>query len=873
VNLVKTLLMLAALMCIASLGTAATLRVALDGSQPYTVIQTAINASAHGDTVLVYPGRYYENIRFNGKNITLASLEMVSGDLQYQHSTILDGSHIREVILVTDNESNITIRGLTIMSGAGQYTDNNDTSVGGGIVLSRMSSPRNVSIINCNVTDNQADIGGGIWASTCNLLLSGVSITENKSSSGGGLHYSGNNAQTYGITFDPVNRCSIYNNKAAFGCDMYFYLVNEVHVVVDTFTVAVPSNFYAAAIPADTSIQNPYTFDILHSVHEEINHDLYVAPWGDDANDGLSEGTPYKTIFKAVYDIASDPDNPKTIHVAEGYYSPTANQQFFPVPMKNWTSLSGVSKSETIMDMEQHTVGISISPFTNHICIENISIINSKIGISTNRSEDIMLSNVAIKHVAGIGVAAGYVANRGSAQRISSVTISDVYGSSTSYGIMLSTVTGMIEVLDTELSEISSPVNQRALDISSALTSDVRISGCSIHDNMNVGSDLNNGIFQITPLNNIPNQRLGISIMNSAFYNNHQAIPSAMGYLWAVNDTAYINNCTFAGNSGGSAALAVSGHAQLTNNVFWDPQLSREILVYYNSDSGTASRVEFDNNCIRNGQNGVYNTSAQNQIIWKLNNIATDPMFANGGNAPYRLSSQSPLIDRGVQAALEMPAYDAGGNERVWDGNGDGQAVIDIGAYEYQPLGNPVNLTAQVWQQQVLLSWQMSAPERSLSGYRVYRNGEVYADILEPASTWFRDYSSVNDTLSYYVVALYGGVESEPSNTITVVISGVGNADELAPGLYGKVTVSPNPFADLAVVSYELDKIARTELKIYNLKGQLVRSLYTGTQGKGEQHLAWEGCDDRGRPVAAGIYILSLYLNGHNAVNRKIVKY
>ncbi|MFA5433054.1 MAG: hypothetical protein WC319_09345 [Candidatus Paceibacterota bacterium] len=77
-------------LCIFCVNThAAILGVALDGSQPYGVIQEAIDASAHGDTVLVYPGRYIENVRFNGKNITLASLELLSGDRDYIHSTVM----------------------------------------------------------------------------------------------------------------------------------------------------------------------------------------------------------------------------------------------------------------------------------------------------------------------------------------------------------------------------------------------------------------------------------------------------------------------------------------------------------------------------------------------------------------------------------------------------------------------------------------------------------------------------------------------------------------------------------------------------------------------------------------------------------------
>ncbi|HPM05082.1 MAG TPA: FlgD immunoglobulin-like domain containing protein, partial [Candidatus Cloacimonas sp.] len=129
-----------------------------------------------------------------------------------------------------------------------------------------------------------------------------------------------------------------------------------------------------------------------------------------------------------------------------------------------------------------------------------------------------------------------------------------------------------------------------------------------------------------------------------------------------------------------------------------------------------------------------------------------------------------------------------------------------------------------------------------------------------------------NDTLSYYVVALYGEVESEPTNSVTVIVSGVANSDETMIPVIGRVSVSPNPFSDLAVISYELGKDSVVELKLYNLKGQLVRTLHQGSQSKGFQTLAWEGCDDSGRHVASGIYILQLSLDGKAVKRVKLVK-
>ena len=50
-----------------------------DGTGNYTTIQEAINFSINGDTVLVWPGTYFENIDFLEKSICLGGLAMTTG--------------------------------------------------------------------------------------------------------------------------------------------------------------------------------------------------------------------------------------------------------------------------------------------------------------------------------------------------------------------------------------------------------------------------------------------------------------------------------------------------------------------------------------------------------------------------------------------------------------------------------------------------------------------------------------------------------------------------------------------------------------------------------------------------------------------------
>ena len=70
-----------------------------------------------------------------------------------------------------------------------------------------------------------------------------------------------------------------------------------------------------------------------------------------------------------------------------------------------------------------------------------------------------------------------------------------------------------------------------------------------------------------------------------------------------------------------------------------------------------------------------------------INNIDAPPLFVSTAdpdpaNWNLRLQPDSPCIDAGDNAAAEIPAKDLDGNPRVVDGDGNGTATVDMGAYE-----------------------------------------------------------------------------------------------------------------------------------------------------------------------------------------------
>jgi hypothetical protein len=66
---------------------------------------------------------------------------------------------------------------------------------------------------------------------------------------------------------------------------------------------------------------------------------------------------------------------------------------------------------------------------------------------------------------------------------------------------------------------------------------------------------------------------------------------------------------------------------------------------------------------------------------------------------------------------------------------------------------------------------------------------------------------------------------------------------------------SPNPFNQSTKISYQLAKSGLVNLKIYNIAGQLVKTLVNGIQPKGSHNVKWDGQDESGNSVSNGVYI------------------
>jgi predicted outer membrane repeat protein len=164
----------------------------------------------------------------------------------------------------------------------GIIVDNVGPYLGGGIAVSPAmydSSSFHVELTNVLIQNNTSrQWGGGIYGS--NISLSGCTIKENTATYNGGGIYNEDFFSDGEISFSPTNRCNIYSNTVedssevgndiAINVDYYGIPQSFMEVILDTFTVLNPTDYYATPIDS-------FSFDILNGL-ETVAIDNEILP-------------------------------------------------------------------------------------------------------------------------------------------------------------------------------------------------------------------------------------------------------------------------------------------------------------------------------------------------------------------------------------------------------------------------------------------------------------------------------------------------------------------------------------------------------------------------------------------------------------------
>jgi hypothetical protein len=182
-----------------------------------------------------------------------------------------------------------------------------------------------------------------------------------------------------------------------------------------------------------------------------------------------------------------------------------------------------------------------------------------------------------------------------------------------------------------------------------------------------------------------------------------------------------LTNCTFIGNSAGSKGggmLNWGSWAELTNCTFVgnSAALGGGIYTYYQNYGGPLELTNctfsanvggamFNSisspvliNCILwgDGPQEMYNDEDSWPVVTYSDieggypgegNIDAYPWFVDPDNGDFHLGACSPCIDGGDNLVPDLPEFDFEGDDRILDGDGDGVAVVDMGADEVATAG------------------------------------------------------------------------------------------------------------------------------------------------------------------------------------------
>ncbi|MBS3767870.1 MAG: T9SS type A sorting domain-containing protein, partial [Candidatus Cloacimonetes bacterium] len=202
-------------------------------------------------------------------------------------------------------------------------------------------------------------------------------------------------------------------------------------------------------------------------------------------------------------------------------------------------------------------------------------------------------------------------------------------------------------------------------------------------------------------------------------------------------------------------------------------------------------------------------------------------------------------------------------------------------------------LTAQYVNNQAQLYWRTQSETDNI-GWNVYRNNESYYASSEQVNTTLIDgYGTTTEPHDYTYtdpsVQLIGGTtyyywlesldlsgKSDIHGPVEMHIN-PGNepgnnqaGEEEHDGLYD---LSNNPFnpalGQEAEISFQLKSSAKVKLDVFNVKGQLIKNLYTGKASN--ENCTWNGTDLNGNLQKSGVYLYRLLVNGKVYDTQKII--
>lgn len=352
------------------------------------------------------------------------------------------------------------------------------------------------------------------------------------------------------------------------------------------------------------------------------------------------------------------------------------------------------------------------------------------------------------------------------------------------------------------------------------------------------------------------------------------------GAVYAPGITHFSSNISFNNNSG-IGICATYQRLSSTNNVSINNQYAFE------------ASYSFDN-CIFLGNDELEEYSVTGSPIFRncIIDFPLDPPLVDGGgniivdsaevgrifenieNGDFHLAANSIAIDAGYDTLGYYYPFDLENSVRVWDGAGDGNAVIDIGAYEYgaPQLGKISGYITKTESGEPVDYVLIKADNEP--GEFTFADSSGYFEIQLPEGTYdlYAERVFYEDNIIYTVtVENEQTTEIEFNMTYNDPLVGI-NYNELNINNSGLETSNyPNPFNPTTTISFNLAIDSDVSVEVYNVKGQKVKTLINEEMFKGKHSVNWDGINENNKSVSSGVYLYKVKAGNQESVKRMIL--
>jgi len=320
-----------------------------------------------------------------------------------------------------------------------------------------------------------------------------------------------------------------------------------------------------------------------------------------------------------------------------------------------------------------------------------------------------------------------------------------------------------------------------------------------------------------------------------------------------------VNNNIIVNNQHALGSLAYFGDFY-NNSIFW----GNEELVDWPFEDTLYVR-----NCIIDSIPEGYVISGENNLI--INESQIDSIFVDFANNDFHLIEGSLAIDAGFDTLGYYHPFDMDYDHRVWDGDNNGTAIIDIGPYEFGAPsfggieGTTYDLATGDFVDYVLVKINNEPGKFTFSdsvGSYQYKLPAGFYDVY--AERVFFD-----DSVEYQIEVIDGQftqLDIPMSETVDT------QNHEIIPAKSDfNLSNYPNPFNPETNVSFSIPYDSEVELSIFNIKGQKVKTLINEELHKGKHTTIWSGVDENNKPVSSGIYLYRIKTNNQESVKRMLL--